>query len=145
MLQDYKSPWGTITKYFLAPKQSPSPSPSASRYSAPNHERANASAPPGGAAGRARLHRGDAHPERLGYCRLLWCPVHTRDTREGRKRTRKYTHIHCTCTVLHIRAAESWWRDGACHSLMPASFLPYHSTDMWSALYWLHTHLPVKI
>lgn len=61
----------TIVKYFLAPKQSPSPSPSASRYSAPNHERANASAPPGGAAGRARLHRGDAHPERLGYCRLL--------------------------------------------------------------------------
>lgn len=34
------------------------------RHQAPHYERAHASAPPGGAAGRARLHCGDAHPKR---------------------------------------------------------------------------------
>lgn len=57
---------------------------SASRYQAPNHERADAPAPAGGAPGRARLHRGDAHPERPGYGGLLRRSVHARDTREGR-------------------------------------------------------------
>lgn len=60
---------------------------SASRYQAPNHERADASAPAGGAPGRARLHRGNAHPEGPGYRGLLRRSVHTRDTWEGRSPT----------------------------------------------------------
>lgn len=68
------------------------------RYPAPNHERAHAPAPAGGAAGRARLHRGDAHPERLGDRRLLWCPVHTGDPREGKK---KKTHLE--------QPGVDWW------------------------------------
>lgn len=53
--------------------------------------------------------------------------------------------LHFTFTVLYIRAAESWWKDGACRSLVPASFFSYHSADTWSAFYWLHMRLPVKI
>lgn len=31
------------------------------------------------------------------------------------------------------------------HPCRPLSFLSCHGTDMRSVLYWLHTHLPVKI
>lgn len=48
-----------------------------------------------------------------------------------------------TFSVFHI-AAEPWWRDGIYPLLIsPSSF--FYSADMWSALYWPHTHLPVKI
>lgn len=108
------------------------------RYSAPNHERAHASAPPGGTAGRARLHRGDAHPERLGYRRLLRCPVHTRDSREGRKRTHALR-----ATSGRQKVDEEM--EPVTHSCLPLSVLSYHSADMRHMLYWLHTRLPVKI
>ena len=55
------------------------------RYSAPDYEWAYAPAPPGGAAGWARLHRGDAHPQRSGHRGFLRRPVHTGDTRKGTK------------------------------------------------------------
>lgn len=85
----------------------------ASRYQAPNHERADASAPVGGAPGRARLHRGNAHPERLGYRGLLRCSVHTRDTREGRTPPPNTTPNRNAAT--HI-TAEGWWQPSLTHA-----------------------------
>lgn len=61
------------------------------RHQAPHYERAHASAPPGGAAGRARLHCGDAHPKRRSNRSVLWRSVHARDPREGNM-------LEVTCT-----------------------------------------------
>lgn len=92
------------------------PLPSASRYQAPDHERADASAPVGGAPGRARLHRRDAHPEGLGYRGLLRCSVYTRDPREGRD-------------PVGQAGPHSWKADDNRHSVKTASVPLYHSPD----------------
>lgn len=78
----------TLIIYSVSSAPPPPTTPSTSahslcRYSAPDYEWAYAPAPPGGAAGWAWLHRGDAHPQRPGNCSVLRCPVHTGDTRKG--------------------------------------------------------------
>lgn len=71
--------------------------PARLRYPTPHPERANAPAPTGGPAGRARLHCGNAHPQRCGHSGLLRCPVHTRNSREGRGDAP--THDHTVLTI----------------------------------------------
>lgn len=57
------------------------------RYQTPNSEWSNAPAAPCGSVGWTRLHRWNAHPQGCGHSGILWCPIHTRDSREGKTDT----------------------------------------------------------
>lgn len=91
------------------------------RYPTPDPERANAPAAPGGPAGRARLHCGNAHPQRCGHSCVLWCPVYTRDSWEGRVDT--LTPVHTVFTICFILMKYEGNRDLHCTQKSIAAFI----------------------